>query len=247
VRKALYHPAASIRRAALQILPRNAQLATDVLAAGILPDRASPWAVDYTVSSSLLQDSDAHVRLEALLALSELPANPKVAASATDMLFVPDNARDQWMPDAIAIVGSKQGTEFLTGVLQRRLPNDTTSVVGIARAVNLVATSRAAAVDAGLVQVVTNAGSLSPSIARNLLQGIATGWPDERPPTLTEDQRTALRAVAKIIVDANPTPAPAAGGRGGGQAQQGGPNEPFAPIFTRLGTKWGSPTLFTQQ
>lgn len=248
VRKALYHPAASIRRAALQILPRNGQLVTDVMAAGILPDRTSPWPVDYTVASSLLQDSDAHVRLEALLALSELPANPKVAAAAADMLFVPDNARDQWMPDAIAIVGSKQGVDFLNGVLQRRLPTDTASVAGVARAVNLTATSRAAASDVALVQVVMSAGQLNPAIARGLLQGISVGWPDEKAPALTDEQRSALRAVAKTIMDANPAPAPGAGGRGGGgQPPTTGPNQPFAAIFAQLGTKWGSPTLFTQQ
>jgi putative membrane-bound dehydrogenase-like protein len=257
VRKALYHPAASVRRAALQILPRNEQLVTDIMAAGILPDRSSPWPVEYTVASSLLEDPDAHVRIEALLALSELPANPRVASAAAEMLFVPDNARDQWMPDAIAIVGSKQGTDFLSGVLERRLPNDTASLSGIARAVNLTASSRASAADEALVQVVAGAGKLNAKIARSLLQGIENGWPDEKAPVLTDQQRAALRAAAKSLMDANPAPAPDAGGggrggrggggRGGGQAGQGGPNEPFAPIFSRLGTKWGSPTLFAQQ
>jgi hypothetical protein len=250
-RKALHHPAASVRRAAIQVLPRDAELVTGMFAAGIVPDRASPWPVDYTVASSLLQDADAHVRLEAVLAMSELPANPKVATVAAEMLFVPDNMRDPWMPDAIAIVGAKQDIGFLNGILQRRAPTDTASIAGLTRAVNLVASGRAAATDAGLVLTVTNAAQLNPAVARGLLQGIAIGWPDEKAPALTEDQRAALRAVAKTIMDANPAPAPGAGGRGGagggGAAQQGGPNQPFAAIFAQLGTKWGSPTLFTQQ
>jgi hypothetical protein len=243
-----------VRRAAIQVLPRDARLLDGLLAAGVVPERASPWAVDYTVSSSLLQDADAHVRLEALLAMSELSSSPRVAAVAAEMLFVPDNARDPWMPDAIAIAGVKQDISFLSGILQRRAPTDTAAIRGVARAVNLVATGRAAATDAGLLQIVANAAQLNPMIARNLLQGIAIGWPDEKAPTITDEQRSALRAAAKMIVDANPAPVPGAGGRGGGAGgaggggqAQGGPNEPFAPIFTRLGTKWGSPTLFTQQ
>lgn len=249
VRKALYHPSASIRRAALQILPRNDQLLADITAAGILPDRTSPWPVEYTVASSLLEDSDGHVRLEALLALSELPANPKIAAAAADMLFVPDNARDQWMPDAIAIVGAKQGVDFLNGVLQRRVPTDTAAMLGVSRSVNLLASSRAAAADPALVQVVLDAPKYTPAIARSLLQGIAVNWPDEKAPALSDDQRSALRAAAKLIMDANPAPAPATGrggNAGGGGQAQGGPNQPFATIFAQLGTKWGSPTLFTQ-
>ena len=31
----------------------------------ILPDRTSPWPVDYTVPTAILQDADPHVRLEA--------------------------------------------------------------------------------------------------------------------------------------------------------------------------------------
>ena len=44
-RNALHHPAASVRRAALQILPRTEQTLNDVFAAGMLPDRASPHNV----------------------------------------------------------------------------------------------------------------------------------------------------------------------------------------------------------
>ncbi|MGH7459554.1 MAG: PVC-type heme-binding CxxCH protein, partial [Longimicrobiales bacterium] len=86
-RGALNHPAASLRRAALQVLPRNQQLSDDIFAAGILPDRTSPHAVDYTVPTNLLQDADAQVRLTGLLVLSELPPSARAKASILDLIY----------------------------------------------------------------------------------------------------------------------------------------------------------------
>ena len=63
------------------LLPRDQQLADGIFAAGILPDRSSPWTVEYTVPTGILQDADAHVRLEALLVLSELPASPRASGN----------------------------------------------------------------------------------------------------------------------------------------------------------------------
>ena len=40
------------------MLPRTPQLLDDILAAGILPDRTSPWPVDYTVPTAILQDAE---------------------------------------------------------------------------------------------------------------------------------------------------------------------------------------------
>jgi hypothetical protein len=256
VRKALYHPAASVRRAALMILPRDAALIDALSQAGIVPDRMSPWPVEYTVSSALLQDADPHVRLEALLTLSEAPASPKIAATVVEMLAVGDNARDPWIPDAIAIVGAKYGTEVLNSALQRRGPSDTAALTGIARAVNLMASSRAAATDAGLVPVVIASAQTHPIVARALLQGVASAWPEERAPALTAEQRSALTATARALITANPVPAGggrggrggAAGAAGGGGrgGRGGGPQQPFAQILAQLGERWGIPGLAAQ-
>ncbi|MGH7449700.1 MAG: PVC-type heme-binding CxxCH protein, partial [Longimicrobiales bacterium] len=65
-RRALHHPAAALRRAALMVLPRDQQLLDDIFTAGMLPQRTSPHEVEYTVPSGVLQDADAQVRLTAL-------------------------------------------------------------------------------------------------------------------------------------------------------------------------------------
>ena len=120
VRKAIYHPAASVRRAALQVLPRDAQLIDDILKAGILPDRTSAHNVEYTVPSNLLQDANGQVRLNALLAISEAPPSAKAQQAIKDALAVPANLRDQWIPHAIAIAAVKQGADFPIQLLQPR-------------------------------------------------------------------------------------------------------------------------------
>jgi putative membrane-bound dehydrogenase-like protein len=221
-RNALYHPAASLRRAALQILPRDQKLVDEIFAAGILPDRTSPWPVEYTVGSSILEDADAHVRLEALLVLSEMPASPRAAAAISDVLFLPENARDLWMPDAVAMVAVKQGPEFLPTLLQRRVQMaDTVALAGLRRAVMQIARFHAATANVPTVVAMINAvPTANPLIGVGVLDGISTGWPQETPPQLTAEQRTALAAAAR------------------------GSNPDLAAAYERIATRWAMPDVF---
>jgi uncharacterized protein len=120
IRGALYHPASSVRRAALQILPRDEKLIDDISKAGILPDRTSAHNVEYTVPSNLLQDANAQVRLNAILALSEVAPSPKAQQLLRDAFAVPQNMRDPWIPQALAIAAVKQGGDFPIQLLQPR-------------------------------------------------------------------------------------------------------------------------------
>jgi len=221
-RKALYHPAASIRRAALQMLPRDTVLVNDIFAAGILPDRASPWTVEYTVPTSVLEDADAHVRLEALLVLAEMPGSLRAAAAVGDVITHPDNARDAWMPDAVAMAGAKQGPEFLTGLLKRRMPsNDSLSMAGIRRSVQKLARFHAAQADAGItMSLIATVPEANPGVAVAMLNGIAQGWPEEKPPTFTNVERTSLAAVAR------------------------GASGELADAFGRVAARWQMPDIF---
>lgn len=221
VRAALHHPAASLRRAALMTLPRNATLLDDIFAAGILPDRASPTPVDYTVPSTILQDADARIVVAALLAVSELPASSRVATAITEVLFVPRNARDPWIPDAAAIAGAMQGADFLLEVARRDAPSDSVARAGIQRAVRMIAHYQATAADADLaVRLILAVPSMSATNAEGLVQGIAQGWPAERPPTLAAAQRTTLADAAR------------------------GAPEGLAAAFEALAERWDMPDLF---
>jgi putative membrane-bound dehydrogenase-like protein len=216
VRDGLSHPAASVRRAALQALPREPQLLDDIFAAGILPDRTSPHPVDYTVGSSILQDGDPQVRLNALLAASELPPAPRVRAALLDMMVVPQNARDPWLPDAAAIAGVKQGPEFMIEFLQRQAPRDSASVAGLQKMATLMARSFVAATAPATVDIAIAAAKANPVIAVGVLNAIAPppppagpgggagagnqgqrGWPDNQPVVVTQAQWDALATAAK--------------------------------------------------
>ena len=234
-RRALHHPAASLRRAALQVLPRNAQLLDDIFAAGMLPDRTSPHAVDYTVGSGILQDGDAQVRLTALLALSELPPSPRASAAVLDLIFVPQNARDPWLPDAAAIAGIRQGPGFMPEFLQRRTPGDTAALAGLRNAAALMTRHYATSAQTGpIVSILVALPQTNQVIAEAVLSAIAprptgqrgggggrgnVGWPEDQPPTLTARQRAALIGAARE--------APA-----------------LAEGYARVAQRWGMPQLF---
>jgi hypothetical protein len=239
-RNALHHPAASVRRAALQILPRNEQLLNDIFAAGMLPDRTAPANMQLNPSTGVLQDADPHVRLEALIVLAELPPSPRAAAALADVLFFPPNARDLWIPDAVAIAGVKQGPQFAVDVLERPLPRnaDTLAVAGMRTAVRLMTQhyTQQANTDA-VVGILLALPQANPALASAALIAIApppppegappqrqiaagAGWPQERPPTLSAEQRAALIAAAKAA-----------------------PPE-LAEGFHRVAARWGMPDLF---
>ena len=223
VQEALHHPAGSVRRAALQALPRDQRLLDGILAAAMLPERDSPSSVSYTVPSVLLQDADAHVRLEALLTLSELPSSPRVAAMAAEALFVPENAGDPWIPDGVAIATSSMGPEFVRDLATRRITSPDTLVHhGVRRTVQALARRQGATADASVAAMLIGAvPQANPIVAVGVVDGLAQGWPEERPPQFTDAQRTALRTAAANAPDA------------------------LAAAFTRLATRWTLPTVFS--
>jgi putative membrane-bound dehydrogenase-like protein len=222
-RNALRHPAASVRRAALMMLPRDTQLLTDILSAGILPDRGSPWPVEYTVSNSILSDADLHVRLEATLAMSELPPSDRSANVVRELFGSLDNARDPWMPDAIAIAAAGHGPAFLGELMLQRVPQnaDSITVNGLRRVVQRLARLHSTKAEIGpVVSLINTIPRAHAGLATALLEGIATGWPEERRPELTPEQRVTLVEAARSSA-----------------AELG-------PAFDRVAARWTIPNVF---
>ena len=222
-RNALRHPAASVRRAALMMLPRDSQLLTDILSAGILPDRGSPWPVEYTVSNSILSDADLHVRLEATLALSELPPSDRRANVVRELFGSLDNARDPWMPDAIAIAAAGHGPAFLGELMLQRVPQnaDSITVNGLKRVVQRLARLHSTRAEIGpVVSLINTIPRAHAGLATALLEGIATGWPEERRPELTPEQRVTLVEAARSA------------------------SAELSPAFDRVAARWTIPNVF---
>ena len=93
--EALQHPSASVRRAALKVLPPTAASLQAALDAGVL------------------NDEDAQVRLAALLALADMPASEEAGTAVFSMLTEPENAEDRWIPDAATAAGAQHAAGFL--------------------------------------------------------------------------------------------------------------------------------------
>ena len=91
---ALEHPAAGVRKAAASVLPRTARSASDILAAGTLDDR------------------DLNVRLQALLALSEMPASAEAGRAIYRLSKERDIIDDEWLPEAVWIAATKHREGF---------------------------------------------------------------------------------------------------------------------------------------
>jgi hypothetical protein len=183
------------------MLPRTEGLLDDILSAGLLPDRSSPWPVEYTVPTSILQDADAHVRLEALLVLSELPPSSRAAATIAEVIAFPANAKDPWTPDAVSMAGTRQGPAFLTELIKRRVPaNDSLAVLGMQKAVHKIARAHATKADAGIaLGLLTGVAGATEPLAIAMLNGMADGWPQESPPVLSPSQQAALGAAGREL------------------------------------------------
>ncbi|MGI8784926.1 MAG: PVC-type heme-binding CxxCH protein [Acidobacteriota bacterium] len=91
---ALQHPAASVRRAALGLLPRTTKSLDAILESGALGD-------------------EAPVRLAALLALSEMPPSAKAGQVVLGLLKKPANIQDRWISDAVIAAGARHNVGFL--------------------------------------------------------------------------------------------------------------------------------------
>ena len=124
--KALKHPAAGVRRAALQILPRAPQSAQAILDAG------------------LLADQEPLVRLTALLALADQPASDLAGAELYKLTKDPIVKSDKWLPTALTIAASRHANGFLTAALNGAslLSSASESTPATATTSNLIANPR---------------------------------------------------------------------------------------------------------
>ena len=95
----LAHDSASVRKNAAQVAPRTAT------------------GRDAILALSVTVDPDAHVRLQAMLALADMPPSTLAARAIAAALNDPENMYDRWIPDAIASAGARHDKHFLEAVV----------------------------------------------------------------------------------------------------------------------------------
>lgn len=122
--EALHHSAAGVRRAALMVLPRTEGVREAILDGGMLPDPETPGAMDYAVAPGVQQEADALVRLEALLALSQMPRSERAARAVAEAARVEENVTDKWLRAGLIAAGAQQEAAFLEAVLAGGLPEE---------------------------------------------------------------------------------------------------------------------------
>jgi putative membrane-bound dehydrogenase-like protein len=105
VTAALKHPAAGVRRAAAQVMPRMVGNAQAIL------------------NADLLHDADPLVRLSTLLALADQPAYDPVGAALFALNEDPVVKADKWLPTALTIAATRHANGYLTAALQAAKPD----------------------------------------------------------------------------------------------------------------------------
>ena len=167
---AFSHPSAGVRRNALMVLPRRHSSTSAILQA------------------NLLNDQNAQVRLAALLALADSPADPAVARALIQFFSEDENGGDRWLSEAASMVAAKNAANFLKEALLAGTKSSLSQVPLIVQRVAHHFASGAAASHVGGLLRLTKKGD--PVVVQALLDGLVSGWDSLVPPQLSSgDQR----------------------------------------------------------
>lgn len=115
---ALKHPAPGVRKAAIQVLPRN---------------EASVQAL---LQANALDDQEPLVVLNSLLAFTEMPLTPAAEKALMARFVNAKEADDRWMPDAFACVLNSHGGKLRNAYLAQSLRKATGAKASVVEPVN---------------------------------------------------------------------------------------------------------------
>jgi azurin len=101
--KALQHPAAGVRKAAIEVLPKT------------------PATLDAMVAANVFKDADLRVRLAATLALIDTPPVEAMGALLVDMADQEENISDLWLRHALVIASNLNSDAFQAAFRSRGL------------------------------------------------------------------------------------------------------------------------------
>jgi uncharacterized protein len=203
VTEAFYHPARSVRHAALKILPRTAEVRDLVLASGLLANPYRPGGIGYRPNSG-----DPAMIVDALLALAETPVSTEATHTVAETVWRSANANDRWIRDAAIAAGAHDDSAFIDYLLAKALPDNVSAeyAENVAAVVTRVARHFAAGeptdeIDA-IVEFIEGAEDYDSTLAAAYVAGIAQGWPDFAAPSLVEAQIAAVRDARSELPEA---------------------------------------------
>jgi putative heme-binding domain-containing protein len=151
----LRHKSAGVRRAAVQVLPRDS------------------WAAARMMDSLILGDADLQVRLAALLAAAETRGQRGLPVALARMLQAPENLNDPWLADALTAAAAANDGLFLDLVAVFKKPHTPRAhqIIGI------VAEHYARGGPTTPHFLLPTLGVADPKTAEAILTGMARGWP----------------------------------------------------------------------
>jgi len=175
-KSALRHASAAVRRAAVMTLP------------------AEGWTTD-DWRQLLVTDADAQVRLAALLAIADR-GNPASILPLVQAFQNPKNTEDPWLRHGLIAAGARHHQAFLTSCLAAAPSSPTAAEV-----MRTVARHHAATEPNALKLTLAAAGA-RPGISGPILEGLTSGWPATRTPSLTPDTAARFQAAVTKAPDA---------------------------------------------
>lgn len=180
--QALKHPSPGVRKAALQVLP------------------GSEAALQAILDSRTLEDGDAHVRLAAALALSEMPPSAQAGQALARTLELAVNLDDRWLPDAITAGAARHARGFLQAALSElhlKISSGGETAAGIIRRVaGHYAHSRPPDHSLFLLSLLERA---DPLLAQAFLAGLEAGWPAGYTPSVSEMEKQQITALLERL------------------------------------------------
>jgi putative membrane-bound dehydrogenase-like protein len=171
---ALRHDSAGVRRNALQVLPRTT---------------ASTEAL---LSTGMLSESNAQVRLAAFLALSDLPPSKSSGAAIVSAMQRPANVNDRWIPQAAISAAAAHSDGFLSALAK----SNSAPSGKLLEAVSIVAEhyARGGPVDS-VAAIVAQLSQTDSKIADAIIDGLSRGWPVGTAANLSEQVEDDLEQV----------------------------------------------------
>lgn len=177
--QSLKHPSAGVRRNAVAVLPAKSESVAAVLDAG------------------LLNDTDAQVRLAAILALADMPASKEAGKAVAALLSRSENVFDKCLPDAVTAAAAKNDAAFLAVLVEGEdALSGTEGTKKLLSVLAIVSEHYARGEPATTVaMLLTGLDHAQPAIAETIIGGMAKGWPKGKTVELSDDAQTALLAL----------------------------------------------------
>ena len=171
----LKHPAAGVRRGAVQLLPPTGDGLAALLDSGVLNDR------------------EIQVRLQAFLALTRFKPDAKAAAAVVAALADSGVQSDHILLDAVTAAAASQEDLFLVALAtaSNKSLNNQAATERIAIVAEHIARGEWAA-PRPLVAALEKA---QPDVATAMLRGLARGWPRDRKANLSPDLDQSIAAL----------------------------------------------------